>query len=91
MKHKLLTLCGAVLCACTFSSCYVYDSPLTWVDPCPRPVVYGRGFYNAPVYRSYNRGYCPPPVVYHRPSFNRGCAPTSPVFRSSFGHRGRFF
>ncbi|MBL9129629.1 MAG: hypothetical protein JNG86_00410 [Verrucomicrobiaceae bacterium] len=83
MKHKLLLLGGAALCALSLSSCYVYDSPMTWVDPCPRPV-YGRGIYSPPVYRSYGSSYG---YHHHRPH----CAPPPPVCHSPFGHRGRLF
>ena len=61
MRIHLLKLLGGAVCAVSLSSCYVYDDPLTWADPCPRPV-YGRSFYSPPVYRSY--GYS-----------SRSCAP----------------
>jgi len=84
MKRKLLTIVGALLLATGFSSCYVYDDPLTWGAP-----------YRAPL---YNPGFYPRPVIYpargygyssHRsfsPRYSSHCAP-HPHSRG-FGGRG---
>lgn len=83
MKINLLKFLGGAVCAMSLSSCYMYDDPLTWADPCPRPV-YGRSFYSPPVYRSY--GYssraCAPVVP--------RCAPPPPVCHQPFGGFGGF-
>jgi hypothetical protein len=71
MKANLLKLLGALFCASMLSSCYVYDDPLTWADPCPRPV-YGRSYYSPPVYHNYG--------------YSRPCVPVPPPCGPSFHH-----
>lgn len=78
MKQKLLLVCGALLCACALSSCYVYDSPLSWSTPCPRPY-YGRSHCSPPVYRSYG----------YSPGYGGHCGPSA-GFGHHYGHHGRY-
>ncbi len=85
MKTKLLPLFGALLCATSLTSCYVYDDPLSW-SSC------GPSYYNS----GYNRGFggycpprrvqrsCPPPVIHHYPPQNH-CRPSF-FGASTFGH-----
>lgn len=87
MKTKLLPLFGALLCATSLTSCYVYDDPLSW-SSCG-PSYYNSGYYNrgygsyCPPTRVVSRS-CPPPVMYRSTPSHHGHS----GFRggSSFGH-----